>query len=206
VTPSVSFPLHTTVEDRIASHLEIRQIPRSEVPSEELHPSEIDRMGPERHLPAGYGDGRKRAGEIVASRFSQAEGDGSYDFGWLAREHHDDRYLPAADEPEDSDGDGHQGHHRTWVAQLNYAEWLVFAHRYLIELDEHGLPVRYEDTLGSFTEYGPLFAVRVDNHEGWDSPGTFTVLDSSFYLSFASPQPQEASHAPAPERQATAGA
>jgi hypothetical protein len=34
----VSFPLHTTVEDRIASHPEIRQNPRSEVSAEEPHP------------------------------------------------------------------------------------------------------------------------------------------------------------------------
>jgi hypothetical protein len=151
--------------------------------------SEIDRMGPERHLAAGYTGGRKRAGGIVASRFRQTAGDEAYDFGWFAREHHDNRYLPAADTPDEYEGDGYQGHHRTWVAELTYAEWLVLADRYHIDLDQDGLPVNHEDTLGSLTEYGLLPAVAVDNREGWESPGDFSVIDSSFFVSFAGRQP-----------------
>jgi hypothetical protein len=154
---------------------------------------EIDRMGPERHLPAGYADGRKRVGAIVAARFRQTAGDDAYEYGWLAGEHHDDRYLPAADTPDDYDGDGYQGHHRTWVAELSYAEWLVLADRYHIDLDQHGLPVNCEDTLGSLTEYGLLPAVAVDNRQGWESPGDFSVIDSSFFVSFACGHPTTAS-------------
>jgi hypothetical protein len=160
---------------------------------------EIDRMGPVRHLPAGFADGRKRVGGIVASRFRQTAGDDAYDFGWLARKHRDDRYLPAADAPDEYDGDGYQGHHRTWTAELNYAEWLVFADRYHIDLDDDGLPVNSGDMLGSLTGYGLLPAVAVDNREGWESPGDFSVIDSSFFVSFAVPDPQLASPPPAPE-------
>lgn len=167
--------------------------------------SEINRMGPERHLPAGYAGGRKRVGDIVASRFRQTAGDDAYDFGWLAREHHDDRYLPAADAPDDYDGDGYQGHHRTWAAELNYAEWLVLADRYYIDLDDGGLPVNCGDTLGSLTEYGLLPALVVDNREGWESPGDFSVIDSSFFVSFAVVDPQRASHRPAPGLRADPG-
>lgn len=153
--------------------------------------SEIENMSPARHLSAGYRGYRKRVGEVVASRFAQTEDDEEYDFGYLADEGSGQAFLPAADMPEDYewDGDGteaYQGHHRKWVAELTYAEWRIFADRYIIDVNEYGLPVDYELTLGAMTvEYGTIDAVSVDNSEGWQSGSGPLFTDSKFYISFA---------------------
>lgn len=157
--------------------------------------SEIERMGPAQHLPAGYRKpdeaagwhGYKyRVGEVVASRFAQTAGDEMYDFGYLAAEHDgDERYLPARDMPDDYEGDGYLGRRRIWVGNLSYPEWRVFADRYIIELDERGLPAGdYEDVWGGPSWDGPV-QVSVDNTDGWESPRALGhVIDSSFQLAF----------------------
>lgn len=62
------------------------------------HTSDITRMSPESHMPAGFKDGslRKRVREIVASRFTQTEDDDQYDYGYLGKESRppDVRYFP----------------------------------------------------------------------------------------------------------------
>lgn len=59
----------------------------------------IDRMSPASHMPAGFREGsyRRRAREIVASRFALTEGDDQYDYGYLGDEHTPPqvRYYPA---------------------------------------------------------------------------------------------------------------
>lgn len=158
----------------------------------------IEGMSPARHLAAGYtaGSDDERAGQEVASRFTLTEGDDQYDYGYLGDESGNASYYPAGytdkegldepgeDTPEERIG---EGRHRKWVAELTCAEWLLFADRYIIDVDERGLPVDYEDTLGSLTEYGCLPAIAVDNSEGWGHPayGNGYVIDSQFYLSFA---------------------
>lgn len=127
-------------------------------------------MSPASHLPAGYTGLRKRVGEVVASRFALTEGDSLY---------------------ERPDGDRGEGHHRKWVGELTRAEWLIFADRYIIELDSRGFPVDYEDTMGSLTEYGHLDAVAVDNSQGWESPGGPRWTESKFYISFGGPAEPE---------------
>lgn len=93
--------------------------------------------------------------------------------------------------PEDSERDldhdaisGYQGRHRKWVAELTRYEWLQFADAYYVDLD-NGYPVDYEDTMGSLTEHGLLFAVSVDNSEGWQDYSGPMFVSSSFYVSFA---------------------
>ena len=153
---------------------------------------EIERMSPADHLTAGYIGLRKRVGEIVASRFVQTEGDDQYDYEYLGRELGNPAYLPAADEPDDNeDPDAYQGRHRKWTGELSRAEWLIFADRYLIDLDDRGYPEKYEDTLGAITEYGHLFAVAVDNSEGWQSGNGPWWVASDFYVSFAGPAEDE---------------
>jgi hypothetical protein len=146
--------------------------------------AEINCMSPASHLPAGYNGWRKRVGEIVAGRFTQTEDDSQYDYGYLAQETRNDKYLPAEDIPDDYEGDGYQGRHRKWVGLLTRGEWLIFADRYLIELDDRGFPVDYTDTLGAITEYGHLDAVSVDNSEGWQSGYGPWWVSSGFYVSF----------------------
>ena len=158
---------------------------------------DIERMSPASHLPAGYNGYRKRAGEVVASRFELTEGDSEYDFGYLAEEGAGAAYLPAADEPDDNDNPGaYLGRHRKWVAELTRAEWVIFADRYIIDLDGNGYPERYEDTMGSLTEFGHLFAVAVDNSEGWQDANGPQWVDSQFYVSFATPEDSEPELAP----------
>lgn len=126
----------------------------------------LDEMGPAHHLTAGYRGYRRRAGEVVAARFAVT------DAGSRAG---------SARRPG-------RTWTRTWAGTLTGTEWRLFAERYLIELDERWLPVRYEDTLGVLTADGSaLDAVSVDNREGWDCPawGQGYVRSSEFYLSFA---------------------
>lgn len=150
--------------------------------------ADIDGMSPAVHLPGGYSGYRKRVGEVVASRFTLTEGDSEYEYGYLASGGLGAAYLPAAEEPDDNDDPGaYNGRHRKWTALLSRAEWLVFANRYIIELDGNGYPVDYEDTMGSLTEFGHLFAVSVDNSEGWGTAWGPEFVDSGFYVSFAGP-------------------
>lgn len=154
----------------------------------------IESMSPAMHMPAGFKDStwRKRVREIVAAKFTQTEGDDQYDFGYLGKESGNVRYFPAGyldaegTELPDDDYEGRtgEGRHRKWVGELTGAEWRIFADAYLIDLDERGLPERYEETLGMLTvEYGAIGAISVDNREGWnDSHGE--VIDSSFYINF----------------------
>jgi hypothetical protein len=143
--------------------------------------ADINRMSPHAHLPSGYRGYRKRVGEIVASRFTQTEDDDQWDYAELGD---DDRWLSAADIPDDYEGDGYQGRHRKWVAELTRSEWLIFADRYNVDLNSRGFPLYYEDTMGSITEYGHLDAVSVDNSEGWGSFDGPAFVSSGFYVSF----------------------
>jgi hypothetical protein len=78
----------------------------------------------------------------------------------------------------------YRGPHRKWVGELTWDEWLRFAERYCIDLDDDGMPEHYDHTLGSLTEFGHIPAIRVDNTEGWNSGmDDGGVLDSSFYIS-----------------------
>lgn len=93
--------------------------------------------------------------------------------------------------PEDSDRDmdhtaesGYQGRHRKWVGELTRYEWLLFAGMYNVTVDGNGYPEDYEDTMGSLTEHGLLFAVSVDNSEGWQDFSGPLFVSSSFYVSF----------------------
>lgn len=162
----------------------------------------IEDMSPASHLPAGFPDGslRKRVREIVASRFDQTEGNEQYDFGYLGKHGGSPRYFPYgtidADgtpppdyeaEPDAPDYELGEGQHRKWVAELSRAEWLIFADAYLIELDDAGYPVEYEETMGAMTEHGHLEAVSVRNREGWDNYHG-QVIDSDMYVSFGYPE------------------
>ena len=150
---------------------------------------DIDCMGPDRHMAAGYPEdsGNFRAMTACAAKFVLTEGNEQYDYGYFADESGQDRYRAAVDMPGDYEGDGYQGRHRKWIGELSREEWLLFAHAYLIDLDNRGFPVDYDDTIGSVTEHGRLEAVSVSNREGWDSPGFYdSVIDSAFYVSFGS--------------------
>ena len=158
----------------------------------------IERMSPADHMPAGHSGLRKRVREIVASRFTQTEGDEQYEYGYLGRESTPPniRWFPygAIDaegtEPDDGyEGETGAGQHRKWTAELTRAEWIIFADAYLIDLDGDGYPVEYEETMGAITEHGHLEAVSVDNREGWnDGHGGGEVIDSGMYVSFAYPE------------------
>ena len=81
--------------------------------------------------------------------------------------------------------DRFKGPHRKWCGDLTWDRWLQFADRYCIELDDNGMPERYDETMGSLTMAGLLPAVRVDNTEGWSSGyDDGGVIDSSFYITF----------------------
>ena len=163
---------------------------------------DIERMSPAVHMPAGYGDdpGNEQYGlpmrrrmEAVAAKFTQTESDAEYGYDYLAdgdgTRNRDgnpdrDRFLCAVDRPDGYEGDGYQGRHRKWTAELTRQEWELFAHAYIIDLNERGFPVDYEDTLGAITEYGHLDAVAVDNSEGWNCSSFDGVIASQFYVSF----------------------
>lgn len=164
----------------------------------------IERMSPADHMPAGHTGLRKRVRELVAAKFTQTEGDEQYEYGYLGRESTPPqiRWFPygAIDaegtEPDDDyEGETGAGQHRKWTAELTRAEWIIFADAYLIDLDERGYPVFYEETMGAITEYGHLEAVNVDNREGWDASGA-TVINSGMYVSFAYPQDPNAGDEP----------
>lgn len=157
--------------------------------------SDMERMSPARHMPAGISDpARKAEAERIAALFAQTEGDEQYDFGYLGDESRPRRIrfypygtisadgeLPA----DDYEGETGQGQHRKWVAELTRDEWLAFAGAYLIDLDEAGYPERYEETMGAITEHGHLEAVSVDNREGWSDFSGDPVISSGMYVSFA---------------------
>jgi hypothetical protein len=136
--------------------------------------AEIDSMGPLRAPSHTYPHAAAFPG-----RWVQTEGDEEYGYGYLADEGGDEDYR-AAD-------DGGQGRHRKWVAELTPDDWHATADALMIDLDPNGLPEKYDDTLGSITEYGHIPAVAVDNTEGW-SPTR--VIDSMLYLSFALSEPE----------------
>ena len=77
-----------------------------------------------------------------------------------------------------------EGRHRKWVAMLNFEQWLDFADNYCIELHPNGMPIEYNDTMGSLTEFGLLPAIAISNTEGWDSFMGDPVIMSDFYCSF----------------------
>ena len=130
-------------------------------------------------------DPTKSSGRYPESTFPalvQTEGNEQYDYGYLG-----DAYAAADPEHEgDLVGDGR---HRKWAGELSPDEWQGFASRYMIDLDDDGLPERYEETMGSITEYGHLPALSVNNTEGWDPTD---VIDSSIYVSFATYTEEEA--------------
>lgn len=141
-------------------------------------------MAPEHHIPAGHNGDARIERERIAAKFSQAEGNEQYDFGYLAEEHGERQYLPY--EPDSDNDQGGQGQHRTWVAELSFAEWVTVAGSYCIGLDESGIPERYDLTLGSITEYGTIPAISVDVSEGWqDSRTEGEVLYAAMCVSFA---------------------
>lgn len=157
----------------------------------------IEQMSPAHHLPAGYTGLRKRVREVVASRFTQTEGDEQYGYGYLGKESTvpNIRFFPyngidaeGTLPDDDYDGELGAGQHRKWVAELTRCEWLIFADSYIIELDGAGYPAEYEETMGSITEYGHLEAVSVNNREGWNDSSGGEVIDSGMYVSFAYPQ------------------
>lgn len=164
----------------------------------------IERMSPAVHLPAGHTGLRKRVREIVASRFTETEGNEEYGYGYLGKESSRPRWFPYgtidADgtappdyetEPDAPDYELGEGQHRKWAGELSRAEWLIFADSYMIDLDADGYPARYDETLGSLTiidgQPMHLEAVSVDNREGWDDYHG-TVIDSTMYVSFAYPE------------------
>lgn len=77
-----------------------------------------------------------------------------------------------------------EGRHRKWVADLTFDQWLDFASNFCIDLLPNGMPIEYNDTLGSLTEYGHIPAIAVDNTEGWGDMSGDPVIDSNFYCSF----------------------
>jgi hypothetical protein len=118
----------------------------------------------------------------LAQHFTETEGDDQYDYGYLADEGCDKRYLAYADR--ESEDDPNAGMHRKWVAELTIDQWRKFADDYSIDLRPNGFPTDYTDTMGSITEHGLIDAVAVDNTEGWDD-NHGNVIDSSMYVSFA---------------------
>lgn len=81
------------------------------------------------------------------------------------------------------------GQHRKWVGEITLDEWRSFARAYCIDLDDDEiLPTRFENTLGSITEYGCINAICIDNREGWECGygPVIGVLESQMYVSFAS--------------------
>lgn len=137
-------------------------------------PSFIESMAP----------AKRHNAELFADAFTLTEGDDQYDYGYLASEGAGQRYLAYADR--EADEDPNAGMHRKWVAELSRQQWLAFAEGYCIDLGDDDLPERYEDTLGSITEYGHIPAIAVDNSEGWGCGyyGYDNVIDSQMYLSF----------------------
>jgi hypothetical protein len=160
-------------EDRFPGWARVLVIYDADVLS--ARPSFIEEMSPAAHI-----DGQ-HAG--VAAAFTQTEGDEQYDFGYLAAEGASSRYLPY--EPDFDEEERGEGQHRKWVGELSREDWRIFADAYQIDLDPAtDLPLRYEETMGSITQYGHLEAISVDNREGWnDFAGE--VISSSMYLSFA---------------------
>lgn len=73
------------------------------------------------------------------------------------------------------------GFHRKWVAELNHEQFLTLANDRSWDLDEDERPTRYEETMGSLTEYGHLGAYCVHDHEGWSYGGE--IIDAQFYIS-----------------------
>jgi hypothetical protein len=152
----------------------------------------IERMAPASHMPAGHSGLRKRVREIVASRFTQTEGNEQYDYGYLGKDGGNPDYFPynAIDAggtlpDDDYEGETGNGQHRKWVGELTRSEWLIFADAYYITLDDAGYPAEYEETMGSLTEHGHLEAVSVQNREGWNDASGSSVIDSTMYVSFA---------------------
>lgn len=151
-------------------------------------PSEIERMAPANHLPAGYSGDAASERARIAAKFTETEDDDEYQFGYLGEETGNVTYFPFGYK----DAEGHElaeegepsgdGLHRKWVGELTADEWQVFAEAYCIDLTDDGQPERYTDTMGSLTlEYGHIAAVAVENTEGWNS----NVIDSTMYVSFA---------------------
>lgn len=103
-------------------------------------------------------------------RLHQTEGDEAYDYNYLSEECGDDRYE--------------NGYHRKWAGLLSLEDWLKFADAYGIDLDDDGVPERYEETMGSITDLGHLPAISVDDSEGWNSGyEDGGVIDSNIYIS-----------------------
>jgi hypothetical protein len=155
---------------------------------------DIERLSPAQHLPAGYssssagsgyGSLRREEMEAIAALFTCTEDDSAYNCADLAAGGRD-HYLPAASRPAHYEGTGYRGQHRTWVAELTRAQWLLFAKGYLIELDDRGYPVRYEEeeATGSLTGKTLIGTACVDNSEGWETAYGGTVISSRFHLSF----------------------
>lgn len=107
---------------------------------------------------------------------AQTEGDEQYDFRYLAEE------TGAGEESVYWDG-----FHRKWAGELTWERWLEFADAYLIDLDDDGIPERYNETMGSITEFGHIPAISVDDTEGWSYCGE--VIDSNIYVSIAECEP-----------------
>lgn len=72
------------------------------------------------------------------------------------------------------------GYHRKWVAELTHAEYLRLANDRGWDLDDDDRPTRFNDTMGSLTEYGHLPAIAIEDDEGWTYGGE--IISAQFYV------------------------
>lgn len=72
------------------------------------------------------------------------------------------------------------GYHRKWVGELNHDQYLALANDRGWDLDDDDRPERFNDTMGSITEYGHLPAIAVEDDEGWSYGGE--VIMAQFYV------------------------
>lgn len=133
-----------------------------------------------------------------ACRLCNGEGCHEHNFmapdGWVgvgvtnvSTSYHGERYVTELRPCERCGGSGHEGSaysegiHRKWVVDdLNHEEFLALANDRGWDLDDDDRPTRYEDTMGSITEYGHLPAVAIDDQEGWSYGGE--VIYAQFYV------------------------
>lgn len=162
---------------------------------------EIEGMGPFRKVPEHGAYATPMPGE-----WAETEGDEQYDLGYLGDESGDATFYPygfldaegltEADDAPDEDlerGVVHGlGRHRKWVGNLTRDEWLACAERLCIDLDDEGMPIDYDATMGALTVIDGhpmrLPAVSIDNTEGWTPT---RVIDSRIYMSVLVPERSE---------------